>query len=127
MTRLAFIIFFLSVFTESLSQPLPRRVELGFRIKALPTQADPGVVIQSLVPDYPAQKAGLRAGDRIMVLNGIRLDSSMAYYNARKSIHPNAPVEIDYLRQYDRIKVKVNFTETPVEQIDNCEVITISR
>src|ERR1700684_2075028 len=47
----------------------------GDRAKALKLPSDTGVEITRVAPDSPAEKAGLKSGDVILQINGIKVES----------------------------------------------------
>ena len=51
-------------------QPAP--VELGFENQYIP--AEHSELVQSVVPGSPAERAGMKPGDRIIQINGVRLE-----------------------------------------------------
>ena len=42
-----------------------------------------GLPVLSLFPDSPAERAGIRVGDRVLLANGCRIESLQAYIDAR--------------------------------------------
>src|SRR5579884_4016669 len=71
-------------------------VELGFDNKYLPTES--AELVQSVQPGSPAENAGLRAGDRIVAINGAPLraeDSITAVWSVHK---PGDAVELTVQR-----------------------------
>lgn len=71
-------------------------VELGFDNKYLPTES--AEFVQSVQPGSPAERAGLRAGDRIVAINGAPLraeDSITAVWSVHK---PGDAVELTVQR-----------------------------
>ncbi len=62
-------IFYSSLWALYSEQPVP--VELGFDNKYLP--ADHSQFVQSIIPGSPAERAGIKAGDRIVRINGATL------------------------------------------------------
>lgn len=43
-----------------------------------------GLPVLALQPDSPSYKAGVRVGDRILIANGIRIDTMESYVEARQ-------------------------------------------
>lgn len=64
-------IFYSALWTLYGEQPVP--VELGFDNKYLPL--DHSQLVQSIVPGSPAEQAGMKAGDRIIRINGAPLEA----------------------------------------------------
>jgi serine protease Do/serine protease DegQ len=57
-----------------------------------------GAVVSEVLPGTPAQKAGLKAGDVIIKLNGEMVPSSSELRNKVAELGPNTKVELTYLR-----------------------------
>ncbi|MGD9598973.1 MAG: M28 family peptidase [Steroidobacteraceae bacterium] len=57
-----------------------------------------GVRIDSLVPDSPAARADLQAGDILLTLHGEPVDTLQAFSNVLKSMQPGSLVEVKYRR-----------------------------
>jgi len=71
-------------------------VELGFNFKHQ-EQYDPAthsVAVGDVVPGSPAERAGLRPGDRIVAVNGRQLRTSAPYDQTWAHSHPGDPVEL---------------------------------
>ena len=75
-------------------QPAP--VELGFESQYIP--AEHSELVQSVVPGSPAERAGMKPGDRIIKINGARVeeDSMIRVWLQYK---PGDSVELDIQRQ----------------------------
>jgi len=70
--------------------------------------------ITRVVPDSPAESAGLRAGDVLVAMNGIKIsdDNHEALYKAKKDLKPGDSVKYTVKRDgYDR---QVNITLAPM-------------
>jgi Zn-dependent M28 family amino/carboxypeptidase len=88
-------------------QPASRggRVRLGLIPEY--TEDDKGVLLQGVTPGSPAEKAGLKAGDRIVAINGKRVtnvESMMALY---AELEPGKPAELTILRDGQELKVQI--------------------
>ncbi len=74
---------------------------------------DDGLVIAGVTPDGGAKQAGLAAGDRIVAIGGVRLDSGGAekpgkmLSNVIKELEPGDPVKVEYVRDGKTVKVDV--------------------
>ncbi len=77
---------------------------LGINMQVLPPvdahklDIDGGVVIQRLIGDGPAKKAGLEPGDIIISLGGRTTENIVRLSNAIMLTKPNEPVEISFIR-----------------------------
>jgi regulator of sigma E protease len=79
-------------------------------------------VIKNIIPDSPAEKAGLRSGDRITRLNdsGVHIYSDVSFFMAEAT---GSPIDITVLRD----KQKLTFQLTPrfVEYTDGSQAFQI--
>lgn len=57
-----------------------------------------GVVVSSVEPNSPAEKAGVKTGDVIVAVNGVRTDDSNVLRNRVASAGPNADLTLRVLR-----------------------------
>ncbi|MDE0959240.1 MAG: M20/M25/M40 family metallo-hydrolase [Planctomycetota bacterium] len=82
-----------------------RRVFLG----TIPDFADtgPGVRIEGVVKDSPAQAAGLREGDRLLSLDGTAIDDLRGYSNLLKQLEAGDTVLLVIERKADVFEVNV--------------------
>ncbi len=83
------------------------RVEFGIDVKILP---DSTAVITSLYPDGPAERAGLKAGDRILAIDGQSVENNPRLFTAvREMGHPGdiIPVTIERSGQHEPMQVQV--------------------
>ncbi len=98
-------IFYSALWTLYGEQPVP--VELGFDNKYVP--ADHSELVQSVIPGSPAERAGLRAGDRIIRINGMPLkeDSLVLVWIQHK---PGDSVELAIERPGVSVPIDVHAT-----------------
>jgi predicted metalloprotease with PDZ domain len=68
----------------------------------LDTSYDDFAVVQSVVPDSPAQQAGVRRGDWIVRLNGRRVNSPGHLTSLVRSMDPGDELEIEIARRVAR-------------------------
>ncbi|RTZ88948.1 MAG: hypothetical protein DSY92_09880 [Planctomycetota bacterium] len=82
-----------------------RRVFLG----TIPDFADPGpgVRIEGVVDDSPAQLAGLKAGDRLISLDGHVVKDLRGYSNLLKELEPGDTVMLMIQREEMTVEIKV--------------------
>ncbi len=65
------------------------------------------------IKDSPAEKAGLKAGDVVKEINGIRIYSSSALRSVLRNIQPQDKVELVVIRGTDELKFHVVCEEVP--------------
>jgi hypothetical protein len=83
---------------------------LGLRVEKAADDAEPGVAVAEVFPESAAAKAGAKAGDRLLTLDGRWTDSVADCYLATEAVKPGQPVEF-LLRRGDK---EVKLTVTPV-------------
>jgi membrane-associated protease RseP (regulator of RpoE activity) len=66
-----------------------------------------GVTIKEVIPDSPAAKAGLKAGDRLLTLDGRWTDSVADLYTAAGFVKPGATAPVVVKRDGKEIELKV--------------------
>ncbi len=107
-----------------------RRGSLGMSVqditerlaRAFDVEQKKGVLVTSVDPDSPADRAGLQPGDIITQLNGDRINNQKQYENYEGLIELNSQVAIDYLRN-DRAKnVLTEITEADRNEINGKEL-----
>jgi hypothetical protein len=76
------------------------QVELGFNLQhsELYEEKTHSILVKDVVNDSPAERAGLRAGDRIIGVNGRMLSTSAPYDEAYARSHPGDSVELTIAR-----------------------------
>ncbi|MCY4612911.1 MAG: PDZ domain-containing protein [Nitrospira sp.] len=72
------------------------RAWLGIRMKA--SDSPQGVMVVDLLPDSPAAKAGIRAGDIIESLAGQQIESTSDYFDRIAAFKPDAEIQIGLRR-----------------------------
>ena len=72
-----------------------------------------GALIGDVVPDSPADDAGLEAGDVIIGMNGKEIENSSQLRNGVAATSPGTEVTFDILRENARKKVTVELGEMP--------------
>lgn len=85
-------------------------VLFGFEVGKDTKDETEGVEVKAVMPDTPAQKAGLKVGDRILTLGGRWTDSVGDLYSAASFAKPNKEIELGILRNGKNLKLKL----TPV-------------
>jgi serine protease Do len=77
----------------------------------LDLKQDTGVILGDVVPDGPADKAGLHAGDIVSTLNGKRLNNAREFETALYRIPLNQMVNVEALRGSEKILSEVKVEE----------------
>jgi hypothetical protein len=74
----------------------PRRVSLG----TIPDMADQGdgVLVSGVLPGSPAEKAGIKTGDRIVSVDGEKIGGLEDYSGILKSHQPGDRIQVTFLR-----------------------------
>lgn len=93
------------------TDPLNITVRRGSQTLPVPITLPPATV-EALMPDSPAELSGLKAGDRIVGLNGQPQRMPEGVLEAVEK-SPNAPLELDVERGTETLKIKV----TPVAPV----------
>lgn len=88
------------------AKKMARPGDLGL-VLMLPTDDDyrGGALVVAMVPDGPAEKAGIQVGDRIVEAEGLRIENAVDYYLQ----------EVEWLRG-QKVTLKVKTTEGKVEK-----------
>jgi hypothetical protein len=66
----------------------------GFRVHKGAGDTEPGVTVQEVMPGSAAAAAGLKAGDRLLVLDGRWTDSVADCYAAASHVQPGTPAPV---------------------------------
>ena len=102
-----------------------RRAQIGIRPRtitaalgtALNLQPDTGVLVEDVLPEGPADKAGLQVGDVILSINGEALrnvrDLSLKLYEYAIGDR----LRMQLLRNRERVQVEVSVTEKPTDMV----------
>lgn len=77
-----------------------------------------GVLVNSIVPDGPAAKAGLKQGDVILSLNGVNVADGNELRNRVSASAPNTEITIGFLRDGSEQTAKVNLGELVSKNTD---------
>ncbi len=72
-----------------------------------------GAIIRSVVPDTPADEAGLAEGDVIVGVDGRPIDSMVALAARIRIFEPGTEVEIEYVRNGETVTTELELVETP--------------
>jgi serine protease DegQ len=98
---------------QDITERLARAFDVGQR---------QGVLVTSVDPDSPADRAGLQAGDIITRLNGDRITNRKQFQNYEGLIELDSRVTIDYLRNDEATQVITLITEADRNEIQGKEL-----
>ena len=87
--------------TRSRSGRFGLKVRMGFRPEGFGTSDQPGVGVLEVTDDQPAQKAGMKAGDRIIAIAGKPVKDMMDYMKVLQPFSPGDRIEVT-VRRDDR-------------------------
>jgi len=79
--------------------------------KALGLKSSKGALIGSVMPDEPAAKAGLRAGDVVVAVGGKNIGNASELTRAVARLKPNSTPELTIVRDGEEMKIKVKLGE----------------
>ena len=79
-------------------------------------ERDDAVVIAGLDHNGPAAKAGIRAGDQVLAINGDKIESSRGLIRAVAVVTPGNNVRVTIRRQGRDMEISVNVGRRPNEQ-----------
>lgn len=101
---------------------LRRQAFLGVSLSS-PSPAKPGAEVRRITHPATADKTGLRVGDRIMSVNGKRLDSFISFQRIIPSLRANEKVSFEILRDGHLMELKSTLQPLPQEQFKGVETI----
>jgi hypothetical protein len=95
-----------------LNGTLPRKVlapagQWGFAVDKQAQDMEPGVIVREVLPGSPAATAGLKAGDRLLTLDGRWTDSVADCYVAAGFVQPGTTARLTVLRQGKEMNVTI--------------------
>lgn len=79
-------------------------------------QGKEGVGVSGIIPGWPAEAAGLQAGDRIIAIDGYPVNSYQELTIERNKHKPGEYFLISYLRNEEPFEVKAQFKSCPTTQ-----------
>ena len=79
----------------------------GFRVAKAKDDAEPGVTVEEVHADTPAAKAGLKTGDRLLLLDGRWTDSVADCFAAATHVRPGAEARLLIRRDGKEQEVRV--------------------
>jgi len=75
-----------------------------------------GVLVNSVDPDGPAEQAGIRTGDIIMAVDGIRVDDANTLRNHIAGTAPGTEITVQILRDGREQEVHARLSELPADK-----------
>jgi serine protease Do len=75
-----------------------------------------GALIQNVLPDSPAGKAGVQAGDIVTAVNGRKVESSSQLTRAISAVHPGGKVALELLRKGKKKDITAAVAQRPDEE-----------
>ncbi|HLH42613.1 MAG TPA: DegQ family serine endoprotease [Bryobacteraceae bacterium] len=101
-----------------------RRSKLGVGIqeitsdlaKGLGLEAVRGVLVNSVDPDGPAERAGVRPGDVITAVNGVRVDDANSLRNHIAGTAPGSEITLTILRDMQEQQLRAKLVELPADK-----------
>jgi S1-C subfamily serine protease len=87
----------------------PRRVATGI-VPDMSYQGE-GVRVSSVQPGSGAERAGIRTGDRLLVLGGIKTPNLRALADALRDLQPGQTVEVEFAREVATLRATLRLGE----------------
>ena len=114
-----------SVMSQLESQGKVRRGQLGVSIQPVTSDLATkfglkevrGVLVNSVAPGGPADKAGIRAGDIVTAVNGTPIDDPNSFRNQVASTPPGTSVTLSILRDGKQQQVTVRLGELKADSV----------
>jgi diguanylate cyclase (GGDEF)-like protein len=79
----------------------------GRRLGFVPGQGTESILVAAVTADLPAARAGLRPGDQILAVNGVRVENTVEYDEAARRYERGRPVVLRVSREGREIDVRV--------------------
>jgi hypothetical protein len=79
----------------------------GFQVEKETGDVEDGITVKEVLPETPAAKAGLKAGDRLLTLDGRWTDTVSDCYLAASFVRPGATVAATVLRDGKQTKLNI--------------------
>ncbi len=87
------------------------------RARALKVPSDTGVEITRILPDSPADRAGLKAGDIVLQLNGMKIEGLEQFSRIIRDTPTGKDVKLDVFRSGATQSIVVKVGQHPAPQI----------
>lgn len=101
---------------------LQRQAYWGVELRA-PSTAKAGVEVKRIIDDSVAAKTGLRAGDRILRINGSLLDSFTTYQKIFPALRAGETVRLEIVRNDRVLSLTTTLSALPREQPNGAHTI----
>ena len=79
-----------------------------------PGQAAPGVIIARVLPNTPAERAGLKPGDIITTVDGSETNDSKEVQEIIAEVAPGHPLELKLVRDQRELKIRAFLEDTSI-------------
>ncbi len=96
----------------SVAEEGPRRTRLKVRMGVMPSYVDedqPGMTLDGVSPDSPAERAGLREGDQLLFVGDVAIDNVYDLMHALGSHDPGDTTVVTVLRDGRHLKFPLTF------------------
>ena len=77
------------------------------------TRGDGGILIEELLADSPAEKAGLQVADVLLAIDGVSVASVDEYYSLLQTYTPDDQIQVTLLRGLKELEKRVLLTALP--------------
>lgn len=125
------VLLTLSLFAGSLQiDELPRKPTFGAQLSPVPAELrqqaglkeGEGILLPNVLPGQTAEVAGLKNGDILVAIDGKPATSNAVVFQAIAANPSGATLELEYVREGKRAKVKAKLLERPRETSDQYDV-----
>ncbi len=100
---------------------LARRADWQARIA--PPGDQPLAEVRSIEPGSPAERAGLRPGDRIRRVDGVRTDTPTRFDDARRATRAGRPVVLEVVRGGRAVRLRFAPRGMPLEEDPGLDIV----
>ena len=78
-------------------------------------QAQPGVAVATVAPGGTAERIGLKAGDRLLAVNGVTITDAPSLTSESRKLRANKPIALTVLRDGRRVELRGRAVGRPLE------------
>lgn len=103
----------LGVYIQDLTQNLAQ---------AFGIEAKSGAVIAQVVPDSPAEEAGLREGDVVTAIDGKKVESGADMRNQVGLLQPGRTIELTVLREGEQMQIDARIKAQEAQEVQGADV-----